>query len=453
MTHFERRLSLPVPADFAYAWHARPGAFERLTPPWEPVRVAARQGSIDDGDWLRMQMGPMPWLARHRGHLPGRQFVDLQAQGPFAYWQHRHLFEEAGENQSTLADLVEYRLPLLPVSAWAEPLIAQRLDRMFAWRHRVTLGELTTHFHYNPRGTQSMKILITGASGLIGSALRTFLSTGGHSVSSLSRRPDPARNVIGWDPAKGQLDASALEGFDAVIHLAGENIAAGRWSEARKRELRESRIQSTRLLVDTLMKLKSPPQVLLSASATGIYGERGDQRLSEASDPGSGFLADLCRDWEAEGRRAETAGIRVVELRTGLVLSASGGVLAQLLLPFQLGLGARLGHGHQFMSWIALDDWLRAALHAVMNPEIQGPLNLVAPAPVTNRVFTQTLARVLGRPAWFLLPTPALELVLGEMADELLLSSQRVEPARLSATGFVFQYPQLEGALRHLLGR
>jgi uncharacterized protein (TIGR01777 family) len=255
-----------------------------------------------------------------------------------------------------------------------------------------------------------------------------------------------------WNPARGELDAAELEGHDAAIHLAGDPIAEGRWTEEKKRRIRDSRVQGTSLLAGTLAKLKTPPRVLLSASAVGYYGDRGAETLTEASATGTDFLSGVCREWEAATEAAKAAGIRVVRLRFAVVFSGTGGALAKMLTPFKLGAGGKLGSGKQYMSWIALDDALGAILHALAHEELEGAVNVVAPQQVTNAEFTKTLGGVLGRPTLFAVPAFAARLAFGEMADAALLASQRAEPSRLKATNYQFKYPELEGALRHAVG-
>ena len=254
-----------------------------------------------------------------------------------------------------------------------------------------------------------------------------------------------------WNPAAGELDPAQLDGIDAVVHLAGEPIAPGRWTARRKREILESRTGSTRLLSEVLARLKTPPSVLISASAIGYYGNRGDARLDEESGPGSGFLAEVCLAWEQAVEPARRAGIRVAIPRIGVVLARHGGALAPLLLPFRLGLGGRLGHGRQYMSWIHIGDLVAAFQHALDQPDLEGPFNAVAPNPVPNTEFTKTLARVLHRPAFLPIPVPILRLALGELAEPLLLDSTRLTPSRLESTDFRFTHPKLEEALSSLL--
>jgi hypothetical protein len=298
-----------------------------------------------------------------------------------------------------------------------------------------------------------MQVLVSGASGLVGSVLVPSLATAGHRVARLVRPGTaPGGNDVPWDPMAERLDEARLSGVDAVVHLAGESIAAGRWTEARKEAIRKSRVDGTLLLSRALAKMKPPPRVLICASAIGYYGDRGDEVLREVSPRGRGFLPAVCVAWESATEPAEKVGIRVVNLRFGIILSVKGGALAKMLLPFRLGAGGILGSGRQYMSWVSIDDVVGVVEHALANETLRGPVNTVAPNPVTNREFTKTLGRVLGRPTIFPMPAFAARLVFGEMADALLLASARVVPDHLRASGYSFRHPDLEPALRRLLG-
>lgn len=299
-----------------------------------------------------------------------------------------------------------------------------------------------------------MKILISGASGLVGMALTTKFREEGHTVAHFVRPGGVATaGEVAWDPATANVDLAAMEGADAVIHLSGASVANGRWSPARKAILRSSRIDTTRLMVDALGKMRQKPRVLLCASATGYYGNRGDEILTEESDRGIGFLPLLTRDWEAEAMRAEEFGIRTVRMRFGIILSADGGALPQMILPFKWGAGGKLGSGKQWMGWIALEDVVGIVSAMIADVRFHGAVNVVAPNPVRNEEFTQVLARLLRRPAIFAAPAFALRLAVGELADALLLSSQRVQPERLAAIRYKFRHPDLEPALRSILGK
>jgi uncharacterized protein len=296
-----------------------------------------------------------------------------------------------------------------------------------------------------------MKILIAGSSGLIGSALIPVLERDGHEVVRLVRS-NPRPGEIEWHPNKDELGTAKLEGADVIINLAGENIAGGRWTDEQKKKIRDSRVNGTHLLSEAIAKLSTKPRVFVCASATGIYGDRGDERLDEQSESGGGFLAGVCREWEKACEPAMKAGVRVVNLRLGPVLAKEGGMLAKLMTPFKMGMGGKVGSGKQFISWVAIDDVVNAAKLAIDNESFNGPLNVVSPSPVTNEEFTKTLGHVLNRPTALAMPAFAARLAFGEMADEMLLTSQRVIPKKLTDLGYEFHYPELEGALRRYVG-
>lgn len=296
-----------------------------------------------------------------------------------------------------------------------------------------------------------MNILVSGSRGLIGSELIPRLKANGHQVRRLVRSAKNANpSDFLWDPARGEIQGE-LKNIDGVIHLAGESIASGRWNDQKKKEIRDSRIKGTTFLSETIAALSPLPKVFLCASAIGFYGDRGSDTLDENSSNGSGFLAELCRDWEAATNPARDAGIRVVNLRIGVALSPKGGALGKMLLPFQLGLGGNVGSGEQEMSWIAIDDVAQAMVHCIENETVSGPVNLTAPNPVPNKEFTRAMGKVLSRPTVMPMPDFAARFALGEMADELLLSSAKVLPTKLQSTGFQFAYPEIEGALRHVI--
>jgi uncharacterized protein (TIGR01777 family) len=297
-----------------------------------------------------------------------------------------------------------------------------------------------------------MNVLVTGSTGLVGSALVRQLTAAGHQVTRLVRTASPSgAGEASWDPTANRIATPALEGLDAVVHLAGENISTGRWTPAKKARIRDSREKGTQLLCEALAQLVEAPKVLVSASAIGYYGDRGDQVMREESRPGSDFLAEVCQAWEAATQAAEERGIRVVLLRFGVILSPDGGALAKMLTPFKLGAGGVIGSGQQYMSWVAIDDVVGIIEHALQTDALRGPANAVAPHAVRNHEFAKTLGRVLRRPTVVPMPAPAVRLLFGEMGDTLLLSSTHVVPARLEASGYAFRHPDLEGALRYLL--
>lgn len=450
------RTSMPVGADALFAWHERPGALERLTPGFMPARVIERSGGIRDGATvvLSVPVGPAhtTWRLEHTGYLAGREFRDVQRAGPFAAWEHVHRTEPVADGTSVLDDAITYRLPLPPLGALvADAFTREKLERLLRWRHALTRLDLERHLAYAPRG--SRRIAVTGASGFLGRALVPFLTTGGHTVRTIGRG---AGSDVRWDPAAerldgGALDGGALDGADAVIHLAGSSVAV-RWTASNKREILESRVQGTRLIAEACARAAVKPEVLVCASAVGVYGSRGDETLDDASLLGDDFLADVSKQWEAATAPARDAGIRVVHLRTGIVLNPAGGALAKMLTPMLFGAGGRLGSGAQWMSWISREDWVGAVYHALQTPGVAGALNLTAPEPVTNTTFTETLGRILHRPTLASVPAFALRALFGEMADGAILASQRAYPAALGRSGFRFAHPTLEQALRFELG-
>jgi len=457
MPTFEVTSSVDAPARVVFDWHARPGAFERLTPPWVPVRLEQFEG-IDEGDRavLRIGLGSLSlrWVAEHYDVEPGRQFCDRQVQGPFPRWEHTHRFEptEDGESPSTLIDHVEYEPPGGALGRQVAPWIEDEFRRQFGYRHRVTHRDLSLHRRYNPDG-RSLTIAVSGTSGLLGSQLVPFLTTGGHTVKRLTRSGPTGEDEILWDPRTDRVEAEKLEGVDAVIHLAGENVF-GRWTPAKKQRIYSSRADGTRLLAEALAGLKDPPEVLVSSSAVGYYGDHGTDRITEESPPrDAGFLSEVCQAWEAAAAPAAAAGIRTVQMRTGIVLTPAGGALQLMLPAFWLGLGGRVGASNQYFPWITLDDVIGGFYHALWTDDLDGPVNLTAPNPVTMEAYTQTLADVLHRPAFLNVPATVVRTVGGEMAEEMILASARAVPERLQNTGYEFGASTLEAGLRHVLGR
>lgn len=456
---FTCKSTFNAPVEEVFNWHARSGALERMSPPWDPLEIVSKDDHIEKGARVVMKLkaAPLPvkitWTAEHILYRPHTVFRDMQVGGPFAKWIHTHRFEPLDETTCTLEDSIEYALPAHPFGQlFAGKLVAGKLKQIFRYRHETLAADLALH-RARPE-KRPLTFLISGASGVVGSALVPFLTTGGHRVLRLVRRqPVADKDEIFWDPAREIIDRDNLPPVDAVIHLAGENIGQGRWTPDKRSRIIESRNRSTALLAQTMGASDHPPAVFLSASAIGYYGDRPDDLMTEDCLPGDDFISDVCTQWEESAGQAAACGIRTVFLRIGVVLSPMGGALERLLPPFRLGLGGRIGHGGQYLSWIGIDDVIGAIYHAVNCPDIEGPVNVTAPNPVTNIEFTRTLGRVLKRPTPFFIPEKVIRLLFGRMGEEILLSSTRVTPGYLERTGYRFRHPNLEGTLRHLLGK
>ena len=401
-----------------------------------------------------LRRGPfrIRWEAEHQDYLSGRRFVDVQRRGPFRYWKHTHRVIPEGSDACRLIDEIEYALPC-PGRVLAGTQVRRALAAVFAYRHHVTRADLALYRHDDRR---PLRIALTGASGLLGTHLVPFLTAAGHEVLRLVRTPSVNRSdEVYWNPRTGDIDADRLEALDAVVHLAGENVFAVRWTPEKKRRIYDSRVVGTRLLCETLARSRRPPPVLLSASGIGIYGDRGDTPLDEdaPSTSGNGFLARVCRDWESVTSPAAEAGIRVVHLRLGVVLSPRAGALHHMLPVFRAGLGGPIGRGARYLSWISVDDVIYALFHLITTPSLQGPVNLTAPHPASSALFARMLSGVLRRPGILPIPPPVLRAVMGEAGEEILLMSARVLPGKLLRSGYSFHFPELAPALRHLLGR
>lgn len=427
-----------APVADVFGWHERPGALLRLLPPWQPITIAQESPSLADGQAVLQLPGRVRWVAQHSGVDPPHRFVDELVSLPL-HWRHAHAFEATGESATRVTDTIETPVP------------GSFLVQTLRYRHHQLAGDLAAHERMGRAGRGPLTVAVTGSSGLIGSALCAYLSTGGYRVIRLVRRRPSHPTERIWVPERP--DPVALEGVDAVVHLAGASIA-GRFTEAHKRRVSDSRIAPTNALARMMATLPGGPQVLLSASAIGFYGnDRGSEEVTEDSQRGSGFLAQLVQDWEAAAEPAGAAGVRVVHVRTGIVQSARGGSLKLLRPLFLAGLGGPLAPGSQWVSWIGLDDLLDVFGRALADDAIVGPLNAVAPLPVTNHEYAKTLARVLRRPALLTVPTLGPRVLLGaEGAREMVQASQCVAPARLAAAGHTFRHPGLEACLRHQLG-
>lgn len=435
--------TVPTPVDEVFAWHGRPGAFTRLAPPWGPPSLIKEAESLSDGTAVLGFPGGLKWVAQHQPsrYHPPNQFVDKLDSWPLKSvltWTHHHGFSAVDANSTMVTDTVDTPVP----TALLRP--------MFRYRHRQLADDLAAHAWASEFGRGPMTIAMTGSSGLVGTALKAFLTTGGHRVISLVRRDPSHGDERRWDPDNPAPDL--VDGVDAVVHLAGESIA-GRFSDSHKRAVRDSRIDPTAKF-SSVIAATTPQPALICASAVGFYGyDRGDEQLDEKASRGEGFLADVVADWEAATVAAGDSGVRVVNVRTGIVQAAAGGTLRLLRPLFTVGFGGRIGDGKQWLPWIAIDDLVDIYHRAIVDETLQGPINAVAPNAVRNRDYTAALARAVHRPA--ILPVPSLgpQLILGAQgARELALANQHVVPSRLTAIGHRFRWPEVSDALRHQLG-
>ena len=453
-TQFQKQSTFSCTAKELYSWHEYDGALQRLLPPWENTTVIKRSGGLGAGGRtvLRLHIGYIPFTfeAKHIQAISGKMFEDQQKHGPFALWQHKHYFSETTDG-AVMKDHVSYTLPahkLLP--RFIHKFAARSLERTFHHRHTRLRHDILRHKQYSQN---SMNILISGASGVVGRELIPFLTTGGHNVWTLVRRKaDPDNNEIYWNPATGEIDTQAIPQIDAVIHLAGEYIGLGRWNKAKKEAVIKSRQDGTTLLAQTIANLSPKPKVFLSSSATGFYGSSDSKDIEEDHPSGDGFMAEVCREWERATAPAREAGIRTVCMRMGVVLCAKGGALHRLLQIAPLGFPKSFGSGTQFTSWISIDDLLSATLHCLHTKTVNGPMNIVAPAPVTNEQLIATLARLTKRPILPPVPTSFLTTFYGEMAHEIALASCHVSSKKLEESGFIFSHNHLEDAIRSQLG-
>ncbi len=447
------RSTIDTDASTLADWHFRAGALDRLLPPWQAVRVEQDAGAMRTGaeTVLSVPLGPLRkrWRARIEDAVPGERFVDVQLSGPFGAWRHEHRFVAHEGGTSTLEDEIVYRMPFAPLGDLGAGIVRRDLDRLFRWRHWRTAGDLRRH--REDGSSRSLTVVVTGASGLVGTALKAFLKTGGHEVRTLVRRePDRNAGEFRWNPDAGSIDATVLDGADAVVHLAGAGIADERWTDERMRVIRDSRVKGTALLASAIAERSDRPPVFVSAGAIGIYGDRHDA-VDETGSPGDGWLAEVATAWERAADPARDAGVRVVHPRIGIVLTPRGGALAKMLPPFRLGAGGPIGSGRQGMSWISLDDLLGVLLKAITDDRLDGPVNATAPKAVSQREFARTLGRVLSRPSIAPLPAFVARAVFGRLADPLLLEGVFVTPARLADVDFRFETPDLESCLRTLL--
>ena len=442
-------------------WHDSPGAFRRIMPEWEGIKPVNAGRLIDDEETIfKVGIGPIrkTWVARHHSVVSGESFSDRMMKGPFGAWNHVHNFNPVSDNVTTIVDNVEYRLPFHILTGWsARMTVLPRMRQMFEYRSNRVKNDLKQI--QSTAELPRQKILVSGSTGMIGLQLCAFLEAAGHDVHRLLRPKTklPAdlnsSKIVIWNDLTGEIIDGDMNGFDTIIHLAGAGIGDKRWSKKRKQLIRDSRVIPTMNLSSIVANLDSPPKTLMCGSAVGFYGNRGTEVLDESSDAGTDFLAEICGEWEQASSVANDAGIRVLHLRTGIVVSPFGGALAKLLLPAKLGAGGPVGGGRQMQSWISLDDEVYAIHHLMMNQSCEGAYNLSAPNPVSQKQFARVLGRVLRRPGFMPLPGFVIKLLFGEMGKKLVLEGQDVRPKRLIESGFEFTHTDLESCLRNCLGK
>jgi len=455
MPEFKFKSEFSVPAKQLFSWHEGLGAFDRLNPPFMPVKLVAHDGHIRDGANVVLKIPVVPplglrWTLEHHHYRQDQQFCDRQVSGPFHAWDHVHRFTDIGEDRCILEEHINYTWPLgFLTEKITDPVFRIKLQRLFQFRHRRTASDLELHNKYSENG--ALKFLIAGSSGMLGTELISFLSTGGHRVTRLVRGNN--RQSPSWSPDTGRLNPDLLEDYDVIINLAGENIGSGYWTKKKKQKILESRVSATNLLAQTIGKLTRPPRLFIVASATGYYGNRFDEQLTEKSAPGSGFLSSVVSEWEQASRRSTGRHIRTVNLRFGVILGGRHDILARLRPFFLSGLGTVPGSGSQYFPWIAVDDAIAAIYHTIYTDSIEGPVNVVAPEQVSSGIFFRKLGKVLRRPVFFKIPAPLIKAMLGEMGEALFLHGAHVLPLKLQETGFNFQFPDLEDTFRFYLGR
>ena len=468
---FESTLEVSVPVEKLFSWHENPGAFERLTPSFDPVKVSKRMGGVDGGTvYIDMKAGPIPltWVAQHHSYKKNVQFLEDQTSGPFVgplpfwngTWHHQHLFKKVDSKNSIVTDRLNYDFPMDPFgSIFGSWYTKKRLKQMFAYRRNITENDLYEQSKYKGK---PLDIAVTGGSGLVGAELMPYLTTAGHKVENIVRGR-PKKGELGWNLQKGTI--SNLEGKDAVVHLAGEPInkpIAGvvpvPWTKWKRKEILESRVKGTRILAEHLASLNNPPKVLVCASAIGYYGDSGGALLSEDGGNGNDYFSRVVKEWEAAAKPAIDAGIRVVFLRLAPVMSPQGGALQVLSLPAMLGSSPPVAGGRQWWSWIAIDDVIGSIYHSIITESLSGAVNVASPNPVRQKEWAATLAKVfwgrLGK-LTTLIPVPGfiLKTFLGEFGDVLALSSIKVDSSKLIKSGYKFRFEDLENCFRHLLGK
>ena len=470
-TFIKRSSLIPCSVDNLFDYHTRNGVLERLIPPWSGLNLVIQIGGINNDalSIFRINFGPLSfqWIAKHFGYIHNKQFQDEMIKGPFQKWIHTHSFIPQGLNQCVIEDKIDYTPKYGKIgSSIIQKRIQNYLEQLFLYRSRILVNDI---YFEKMALEKEKKILITGSHGLIGSALIPLLtSIGKHKITRLVRSHNNNKNIqssitqnnnkdnekiIYWDPDHKKLNFHELEGYDIIIHLAGENIF-GRWTNIKKHKIFDSRIKSTTLLSESLTRLSNPPSLLICASAIGYYGrDRPNEHLTENSSPGEGFLAQVCQNWENATKTATEIGIRVVNTRFGVVLTPKGGILQKLLGPYKLGLGIIIGNKDQHINWVSIEDVIKSIFYSITNTSIRGAINIVSPKPVTNLEFSNTLKRIFNTKLSIPINQNITKVIFGEMSDELLSTDTYVIPKKLLSTGYKFFNLEIDETLKFLLGK
>tara|TARA_B110000116_G_scaffold260367_1_gene263408 strand:- start:537 stop:1931 length:1395 start_codon:yes stop_codon:yes gene_type:complete len=450
--------SVPVSAATCFTWHAAKGAFARLNPPFAPVQILEEPDELKAGAEVLIKVPtPFPffgikWRLTHPEYVEGQYFRDTQIKGPFKSWEHTHNFKEIDSTNSEMEDVLKFSLPFgILGKLFGAPIVKKQLSALFNYRHSILKMDMETLKSNN----EPLHILIAGSSGLIGTALTPYFTTQGHKVTQLLRSEgEKSEGLEYWDYENQTTTINSNQTFDVIIHLGGVNLAGGRWTNKRKTQMLKSRTESTSFLSEIITGLKTEPKVFLCASAVGIYGTTDSDPREEDSPKGDLYSSMIVAEWEKATKRVSDAGIRVVNLRFGMVLSPLGGALKKFLLPAKMGVGGKLGNGRNLISWISMEDVLGVVTHSINNEQVVGPLNVVANDMYSNKGLIKTICKVLKRPCLF--PVPALILIAlfgKQMAKETIFVNTSVSNEKLIKSGYEFKLPELEGALRHMLGK
>jgi len=453
MSLYEKKILLKSDKKEVFAFHERPGALKRLSPPWQKIDVIRHKRGIDKGASVKMHLYDpfkITWKAKHTEFIKNEFFEDIQTFGPFAFWKHQHIFEDLNKNLCSMTDRIEFKLYFHElVYPASEKILLNKLNKIFHYRHKILQRDLIINSRFKDKKT----ILISGASGVIGRLLIPKLTTAGHEVRTLVRRYPENETEFYWNPYKKIIDPAAFDNTDAVINLSGENIGVGKWTKQKKNKIIKSRKDTASLLAETINSLENPPELFISASATGFYGDRGDERINENSVAGDLFISDVCRTWEDSALLCNNSKTRVVILRTGVVLTPEGGALPLLLKGFYTGTAGIVGSGNQYVSWISAEDFINSLYRIIFDTNISGTVNSCSENPVKFKELIKDISKTIGLPAYLKIPEKAVKLLTGQRGYETVLCGAKVMPDKLLANNYKFIHNRPKDALKEMLGK